>query len=129
MRRNLAVCFVLPRPDSTIIGFYTLSNASITKEQLPKNIQKKYGYSNLPVTLLGRLTVEENEKGKGLGEFLLLDSLNRSLLASYETASMAVVTDLLNESTEKFYGQYGFQKLEDSRRLFLMMKTIEVLFQ
>ena len=96
---------------------------------MPKVIQKKYGYANLPVTLLGRLAVDENEKGKGMGEFLLLDSLKRSLQASYETASMAVVTDPLDESAEKFYARYGFQKLEDSRRMFIMMKALGFLFQ
>ena len=129
MKRNLAVCFVLVRPDLEIFGYYTLSNASIHKEQLPESVRKKYGYQNLPVTLLGRLAVDENEKGKGVGEFLLLDSLKRSWQASYETASLAVVTDPLDESAENFYKRYGFQKLEDSRRMFLMMKTIENLFQ
>ena len=129
IKRKLALCFVKVDPSNNIEGYYTLSNGSIPRTSVPEEIQRKLGYKDIPVTLLGRLARDLKYKGQGIGELLLMDALRRSFEASQgQSASFAIVTDPIDENAEKFYSKYGFQKLEGSQRMFLMMKTIEGLF-
>src|SRR5882762_2528897 len=75
VKRKLAACFALV-DGTSVQGYFTLSNSSIPKETLPDELKKKLpAYKNLPVTLLGRLAVDHNSKGRGIGEFLLMDAL------------------------------------------------------
>lgn len=55
-------------------GHFRLSTASIHAADLPPNLAKKLlRCSYLPVTLLGRLAIDQPSKGQGLGQFLLLE--------------------------------------------------------
>lgn len=130
IRRKLSVVFALTE-GQVIIGYYTLSNDSISRDMVPLEIKKKMppSYRQLPVTLLGRLAVDERFKGKGLGSLLLIDSLKRSFeVSTTAIGSMAVVTDPIDKQAEAFYGKYGFIKLPDSGKMFLPMNTIGQLF-
>lgn len=130
IRKKLALCFVTLDERDNVTGYYTLSNASISRDIVPMEVQKKLGYKDIPVTLLGRLARDEQFAGQGLGEFLLLDAMHRSVSASRgQSASFALVTDPIDAHAEKFYAKYGFRKLEGSQRMFIPMKTIEGLFE
>ncbi len=129
IKRKLALCFVKVDPQNNVEGYYTLSNSSIPRTSVPEEIQKKLGYKDIPVTLLGRLARDQKLQGLGLGELLLMDALRRSVEASQgQSASFGVVTDPIDDQAEKFYKKYGFQKLEGSQKMFLMMKSIEGVF-
>lgn len=130
IKRKLAVCFVLNTADE-IKGYYTLSNYSIALNILPEQLQKKLprSYQNIPVTLLGRLAIDQKYKGQGIGKLLLIDALKRSFEAAHSVGSFAVVTDPLDADAETFYLKFGFIKLPDSGKMFLAMKTLEQLFQ
>jgi GNAT superfamily N-acetyltransferase len=87
-------------------------------------------YPQLPATLLGRLAVDQGMKGRGLGEFLLMDALRRSLEASARIAAMAVLVDAKDDAAHAFYRHFGFLPLhEQPRRLFLPMKNVAGLFE
>ena len=131
VKKKLAVCFVFLDTDKkTVLGFYTLSNGSIPYGDVPENLRKKYpkSYDYIPVTLLGRLALDERIKGQGIGGKILIDALKRSLKVSEdELGSIAVIVDPLDEEAEKYYGHFGFVKLPDSGKMFLDMKTINKL--
>ncbi|MEN0006725.1 MAG: GNAT family N-acetyltransferase [Bacteroidota bacterium] len=129
IKRKLSACFVLPNEENEIKGFYTLSNAGISRVIIPEEIKRKLprAYESLPVTLLGRLAIHEKFKGKGLGRLLLMDALKRSFAASTIIGSMAVIVDPIDENAIKFYERFGFILLPDSKKLFLPMKTIKQL--
>lgn len=131
VKRKLSVCFVLENEeDSSLKGYYTLSNTGINLDLFPEKILKKMpkSYEKLPAILLGRLAVDKNHQGIGIGELLLLDALNRSFQLSLKIGSFCVVVDPINEITENFYNKYGFIKLNDSGKMFLPMKQIKPLF-
>lgn len=117
-------------PDSKVLGFYSLSSSSINASDVPPDLAKKLPrYPHLPVTLLGRLAIDQLCQGKGLGQFLLLDALYRSLQAAAAIAAMAVVVDAKDAAAAAFYGRYGFMPLSASQgRMFLPMKTVASLF-
>lgn len=131
VKRKLSACFVHTDDNTDIIkGYYTLSNNSIPLNQVPEDIRKKLpaSYKSVPTTLLGRLAVDNNFQGQGLGKFLLIDALKKSFDLSKQIGSMAVIVDPLDKEAESFYEKYGFIKLPDSGKMFLPMKTIKQLF-
>jgi predicted GNAT family N-acyltransferase len=123
-------CFVLTEDDNNIKGFYTLSSASLNRDELPPTILKKLppAYQHLPTTLLGRLAIDIKYKGKGLGALLLMDALKRSYQNSLQIASMAVIVDPLDDEAKQFYKHYGFIELPTSGKMFIPMVQLETLF-
>lgn len=131
VKRKISACFVLANDDGVVKGYYTLSSLSIHRNQLPLEIVKRLpsSYSDLPVTLLGRLALDKSIIGQGWGEALLVDALKRAYFASVQSvASMAVVADPIDQSAIDFYTRYGFIQIPDSGKMFITMKTIEKLF-
>jgi GNAT superfamily N-acetyltransferase len=129
-KRKIAVPFVLVEKDQpTVLGYYTLSALSVHLGELPPGVAKRLPhYPVVPATLLGRLAVHRTGQGQGLGEFLLMDALFRSLDQSTKVASFAIVVDALNESARNFYLRFEFMPFPSHpNRLFLPMKTVEKL--
>jgi len=129
VKRKLCVVFALFE-DTTIKGYYTLSNASVPAEGMPEPIKRKMpgAYKTLPVTLLGRLAVNVKFKGQGLGTILLIDALKRSYeVASKSLGSIGVVVDPLDDEAKAFYEKFGFILLPDSGKIFLPMADIAAL--
>ena len=132
VKKQVSAAFVLlDKPDVEILGYYTLSSYIIEVENLDSAVAKKLPhYPAFPATLLGRLAVHQSQQGKQLGELLLLDALNRSLSASKEVASLAVIVDALNDRAVQFYVKYGFRKFKgEPMKLYLLMQSIKKLFQ
>jgi len=130
-KRNLTVCFVIVNDADEVKAYYTLSNYSIQQEEIPEEYTKRLpkSYSRIPVTLLGRLAVDKELKGKGYGEYLLIDALKRALgISKSALGSMAVVVDPLDDDAKNFYEKYGFTLLPDSGKMFLSMVKIEKAF-
>ena len=131
-RKRIAAPFVLTAGDDPkVIGYYTLSAISIVLADLPKDIARRLPrYPVVPATLLGRLAVDSNYCGKGLGEYLLMDALYRARRHSVEIASFAVVVDAVNADCENFYVRYEFQPFPNQTgRLFLPMRKIQQVFR
>ena len=130
--KYVAAPFVLLAPPATgVLGYYTLSagvaDVSDIAPELAKTLPR---YPQLPVTLIGRLAVDQSLRGQGRGAFLLLDALHRSWQRATEIAAMAVVVDAKDEAAEAFYLHFDFTPLRGSpRRLYLSMKKIAALFR
>jgi GNAT superfamily N-acetyltransferase len=132
IKRKLSVCFVFAEKETNCIhGYYTLSNNSIPLSSFPETIRKKLpqSYNSIPATLLGRLAIDKNWQGKGLGKILLLDALKRSFVISQEIGSYAVVVDPIDREAELFYEKYDFIKLPDSEKMFIAIRTLKELFE
>lgn len=126
--RKVAAPFVLIEAvdPKTILGYYTLSAFSVDLGALPEDVARKLPfYPNVPVTLLGRLAVDQRQQGRGLGEILLMDALYRALFLSSQIASTAVVVEAIDDQAVSFYRHFNFLPFPDKpNRLFLPMKTI-----
>jgi len=129
--KRVAAPFVFTQPGSAaVLGFYTLSSSIILVEELPPDLMKRLPrYGQLPVTLLGRLAVDRSVGGQGVGEFLLVDALRRSLEAAQQIAAMAVIVDAKDERAESFYRHFDFEPFQQTPlRLFMPMGQIAKLF-
>lgn len=132
IKRNAASGFVLHEKGSTsLLGYYTLSAAGFDLCSLPEDWKKRFPrYPQVPATLLGRLAISKKAQGKGLGELLLMDALNRAWRNRDVIASSAVIVDAINDDAKRFYEHFTFEPLENSEnRLFLPMKKVAKLFE
>jgi predicted GNAT family N-acyltransferase len=129
VNRDLSACFVLVDASDVVKGYYTLSANSIKRDAFSEELIKKLppSYEDIPTILLGRLAIDESIKGKGWGEILLLDALNRSLSISESVGTIAIIVDPIDEKAQAFYSKYGFIMLPTSGKMFLPMKTIKEL--
>lgn len=106
-----------------IIGYYTLTMAPIDTEKLPAKLQKKH-HNVTSGGLIARLAVDHRYKGKGFGEWLLIDAL-RKLLAASETVAFPVVIVDAKDGAEHFYEKFGFTAFQDTdNKLFITVADI-----
>jgi len=79
-RRRFADTYVLYDAEARlIVGYYTLSAASISRKRLPaERIRKFPRYIDVPAILIGRLAVDHRYRGQGMGRRMLMDALRRA---------------------------------------------------
>ncbi|WP_217529251.1 GNAT family N-acetyltransferase [Vibrio metschnikovii] len=117
--------FVLEDENNTslIIGFYTLTMTPIDLKALPDKLQKKH-QSSTSGGLIARLAIDERYKGKGFGEWLLIDALRKLLAASDSVAFPVVIVDA-KDGAKHFYERYGFKAFQDAEnKLFITISDI-----
>jgi GNAT superfamily N-acetyltransferase len=114
--------FVAVLPDqSEVLGYYTLSSGSISFEIIPQSVPRY----PIPTAHLGRLAVAHKMQGKRLGELLLIDALERTVLVSAELGVYAIELYALTENAKRFYLKYGFVPLQDDEKhLYLPIETL-----
>jgi GNAT superfamily N-acetyltransferase len=129
MAKRVAVCYVLADDETpgAVCGFYTLSNLSIELTEIPPDKSRLFPrYPELPAILLGRLAIDQAFRGRGFGELLLIDSLQRALASSKVTGAAVVVVDAKSVAGSNFYQRYGFKPFVGvADRLFILMETLE----
>lgn len=108
-----------------VLGFYTLSPASVAFARTPEVIRRGLGRYDVPAFRLGRLAVDLAVQGQGLGGQLLLAAGRRCLRASQEVGGVALLIDAKNESVARWYASYGALHLLDAPlTLLLPLATI-----
>ncbi len=124
VKRRVARVFVAAS-QNCVIGFYSLSATSVSRDSMPEDVAKKLPRYPVPAVLLGRLARGVSCQGRKLGEALLVNAMKRALLASQEVAMYALVVDAKNDKAKAFYQAYGFIALQETpMRLFLPLDTI-----
>jgi len=126
LRRGLAVPYVvLLPPSSEIAAYFTLSAASIDLGDLPEKLRRKLpGGAVIGASLLGRLAVDREHQGTGLGELMLGAAIDFSFAQS-PLACVAMIVDAINDAAAKFYRHFGFIQFPDTpSRLFLLRDSL-----
>jgi GNAT superfamily N-acetyltransferase len=112
--------------NQTILGFYSLSPASIDYALTPEIIRPGLARHDVPGFRLAHLAVDRRVQGQGLGGQLLLAAGGRCLLASAEVGGVAIVINATNERVAEWYASYGAVPLLDAPlSLLLPLATIE----
>lgn len=121
-QKGLGRTFVAVRPgDQKIYGYYTISSGSVQFDTIPEKLPRY----PIPVAHLGRLAVDRQAKGQGLGKALLADALKRVSAVADQMGMYAVEVFALNEAARDFYLKFGFRPLLDDRQhLYLPMSFI-----
>uniref|UniRef100_Q02AT5 GCN5-related N-acetyltransferase n=1 Tax=Solibacter usitatus (strain Ellin6076) TaxID=234267 RepID=Q02AT5_SOLUE len=124
IRRRIASCFVaIEVATGRLAAYYTIASASLPLTELPAAVSKRLPrYPTLPAVRIGRLAVDQNFRGRGLGGALLADAIRRTLQAP--PAVFALLVDANSEEAANFYRHHGFVSLNSQpRTLFLPLAT------
>jgi GNAT superfamily N-acetyltransferase len=100
--------------DQTILGFYSLSPASVDYARTPELVRRGLAKHDVPGFRLARLAVDRKMQGQGLGGQLLLAAGRRCLLAATEIGGVVLVIDAKNERVAGWYTSYGAVPLLDA---------------
>jgi GNAT superfamily N-acetyltransferase len=110
----------------TILGYYSLSPASIDYSRTPEIARRGLARHDVPGFRLARLAVDRRVQGKGIRGQLLLAAGRRCLLASVEVGGVVLLIDAKNERVAGWYGRYGAVPLLDAPlSLLLPLATID----
>jgi len=112
--------------NTTILGFYSLSPASVAYARTPEIVRRGLARHDVPGFRLARLAVDRRVHGQGLGGQLLLTAGRRCLRAAAEVGGIALVIDAKNDRVAAWYASYGAVPLLDAPlTLLLPLATIE----
>ena len=105
----------------TVVGFYTLSAASIHLSSLPDEAARKMPrYPSVPAICLGRLAVAASMKGQHIGSLLVLDALRRA--CRNELAWAVFLVDAKNERAATFYEKFLFRRFQENSLVLWMIR-------
>jgi GNAT superfamily N-acetyltransferase len=127
VRRNLARVFVASPAGSSgrLAGYFTLSAGSVGCSDLPASLARKLPRYPVPVALIGRLAVDSEFQGKGLGAILVADACRKVVQAGAVLAVAGIVVDAKDVSAARFYAHFGFVPMPGpSSRLLLPAKAL-----
>lgn len=101
-----------------VLGFYAISMAELINADLPEQYRKRLP-AKIPVFRLGRLATAKRHQGKGIGEFMLFDAIDRVTHIADEIGGIGLVVNA-KPSAVDFYSRYGFEQMSDHpQNLFL----------
>jgi hypothetical protein len=109
----------------TVLGFYSLSPASLEFDRAPDVIRRASGRYEVPGFRLGRLATCLTVQGWGLGGQLLICAARRCLAAAEEVGGTVLFIDAKSERTAQWYERYGALRLADApRSLVIALETL-----
>ncbi|MEQ1949985.1 GNAT family N-acetyltransferase [Mesorhizobium yinganensis] len=97
-----------------VLGFYSLSPASLAYDRAPATAKRGLGRYEVPVYRLGRLAVDRSVQGRGLGGRLLLAAGKRCMAVAVEVGGVALLIDAKDERAAHWYERYGATRLDDA---------------
>ncbi|MEI8299830.1 MAG: GNAT family N-acetyltransferase [Pseudomonadota bacterium] len=120
--KGIATTFVLVDADQPdrILGYYTLSAATLSFETLTEVDRKGLPAYPIPAVRIGRLAGAVSARRQGIGELLLQNAIKRILRARGTLGVFAVVVEAKDSAAEAFYRKYGFRLCDaDARQFYL----------
>jgi GNAT superfamily N-acetyltransferase len=111
-----AKCFVAApvAAPTRVLGFYTLSPASIDYARTPALAKKGLARCDVPVFRLGGLAVDQTVQGLGLGGALLLRAADRCIRVAQDVGGVALLIDAKSERAARWYESYGALPMLDA---------------
>jgi GNAT superfamily N-acetyltransferase len=111
-----------------VAGYYSLSTGAVrhggAQGRAPRPLRANLP-APTPVLVLGRLAVDKNFHGRGIGKGLLKDALQRALAASRLIGARALIVHAFDDDAVPFYAAFGFKPFPgEPRTLFLPMEAV-----
>jgi GNAT superfamily N-acetyltransferase len=90
-----------------VVGYYALATGAVSQEEATGRVRRNMP-EPIPVMVLGRLAVDREHQGTGLGSALLRDALLRTLSAAEIAGIRAILLHAVSEDAKRFYTKHGF---------------------
>jgi len=91
-----------------VVGYYCLAAGSVLHATATGKVRRKMP-DPVPILLLGRLAVDREWQGKGLGADLLADAVLRSIGAAKSVGVRAILVHAISDEARTFYEKHGFR--------------------
>jgi GNAT superfamily N-acetyltransferase len=114
---------------SRVVAYFCISAGAVERAAAPGRIRRN-APDTIPLSVIGRLAVDRDHVGKGLGADILSDALRRIAIASQSIGIGAVLVHAKDDAAKRFYLRHAefIEYPEDSRTLFLPIETIIAAF-
>jgi len=123
-KRNVSRTFMLIEA-GTLIGYYTLANASLVESDLSEEQMRRMPRYPVPAVLLSRLAVDKRQQGKGVGKRLMSDFFRRVYAVSEHSGVAFIIVDAKDNDAACYYKSLGFVETNTSPlRLALSTSTL-----
>ncbi|MDE3175514.1 MAG: GNAT family N-acetyltransferase [Pseudomonadota bacterium] len=113
------------RAGERVVGYYCIAAASVDRASTPGKVRRN-APDAIPVSVIGRLAVDRDYAGRGLGADLVSDALRRVVVASQSVGIAAAMVHAKTEAAKLFYLKCAefVEYPADSRILYLALETI-----
>ncbi|MDJ0977927.1 MAG: GNAT family N-acetyltransferase [Erythrobacter sp.] len=121
--------YVLCNEKKAVVAYVCISAGAVERKNAPSKL-KRNAPNSIPVSIIGRLAVDQTHAGKGLGADMLSDAMRRIALASQTIGIGAVVIQAKDDAAKNFYLHCAefIEYPDDSRTLFLPIETLVAAF-
>jgi GNAT superfamily N-acetyltransferase len=103
-----------------VVGYFAISTAMEQRISLPNAKLRRAMPDQVPLLLIGRLAVDRQYQGKGLGADLLSDGVRRCLEVSEIAGVRAIITHAIDDDAVRFYQHLGFVRCPLGERVMLL---------
>ncbi len=93
--------------EKAVVAYYCLANGAIAQTISTGKVRRNMP-DPIPVMMIGRLAVDRQWQGKGIGKALLKDAILRTLQASEIAGIRAILVEAISEDAKHFYEKCGF---------------------
>ncbi|HEY7389280.1 MAG TPA: GNAT family N-acetyltransferase [Bryobacteraceae bacterium] len=90
-----------------VIGYYSLAVGAVSHALAPGRVRRNMP-DPVPAMILGRLAVDKQHQGTGLGTGLLRDAVLRTLQAADIAGIRVLLVHAISDVAKRFYERYGF---------------------
>jgi len=125
--RTYVICPV--NESDRVVGYFSISTAIEQRNVLPSAKLRRGMPEQVPLLLIGRLAVDAEWRGRGVGSALLIDALRRCLAASEIAGVRGVIAHAIDNAAADFYERHGFVRCPLGERVMLVpIETVRSLF-
>lgn len=112
-----------------VVAYFCISAGAVERVAAPGKVRRN-APDTIPVSVIGRLAVDRDHAGAGLGADILSDALRRIAIASQSIGIGAVLVHAKDDAAKRFYFRCAefIEYPEDSRTLFLPIETVVAAF-
>jgi GNAT superfamily N-acetyltransferase len=90
-----------------VVGYYALAVGAVAHGIAPGRVKRNMP-DPVPVMVIGRLAVDRNFQGRGIGGALLRDAILRTVQAADIAGIRAILVHAISEDAKRFYERCGF---------------------
>jgi GNAT superfamily N-acetyltransferase len=106
-RRDTAATWVVATPEGQVVAYASLAMTAIDRSAAPRAVAKQAS-DPVPALLLGRLAVDKNFAGLGVGTALVAHVLATAVELNEKAACRAVVVTALHARARSWWERLGF---------------------
>lgn len=91
-----------------VVGYFTISTALESRAALPAAKLRRGMPDGVPLLLIGRLAVDLEWQGRGVGSMLLRNAMERCLTVANIAGVRAIAVHAIDDAATAFYERHGF---------------------